>query len=54
MPAYFDFGSQAQDPLKPAGVFDRLIAELPGEGPKPERLMIDALPKASSLLGANC
>ena len=28
--------------MEPAGVFDRIFAALAGEGPKPERIMIDA------------
>jgi len=33
---------QPLHPLEPAGVFDRIFAGLASEGPKPERIMIDA------------
>jgi transposase len=33
------------------GVFNRIFAELAAKGTKPERLMIDAFPKAKALLG---
>jgi hypothetical protein len=50
---------QPLHPLKPDGVFDRIFVGLAGEGPKPERIMMDATHlkahrTAASLLERGC
>lgn len=43
-------GQREQDEAAGWGVFDHIFAALAGEGPNPERIMLDALPSASHLI----